>query len=127
MKIIRVTLLMGFAAASSGCNTVYPNPATPYVQRTDTVTLGAGNAQDVNTATHTIDPWPRYAGDRRIPGNGTRMVGAVERYEGGTKTQTPAGSTNTGSSASPSGATGAPALFPVAPITPGAGSGSSPY
>lgn len=127
MKIIRVILLMGFGAVVGGCNTVYPNPATPYVQRINTITFGAGNAQDVNAATHTIDPWPRYAGNRRIPGNGTRMVGAVERYEGGAKTQTPGGSMNTSGGASSTGAAGAPTLYPLAPITPGAGSGSSPY
>jgi hypothetical protein len=108
MKIIRVVLLMGFGAVVGGCNTVYQNPATPYVQRIDTITFGAGNAQDVNAATHTIDPWPRYAGNRRIPGNGTRMVGAVDRYEGGAKAQSPGGSRNAGSGASPTGAEPAP-------------------
>jgi hypothetical protein len=28
-----------------------------------------------------IDPWPPGVGDRRIPANGERMVGAVERYQ----------------------------------------------
>jgi hypothetical protein len=121
MKIIRATILTGFAAAASGCNTVYPDPAIPYVQRMDTVTLGAGNAQAVNAAAHTIDPWPRYVGDRRIRGNGPRMVGAVERYEGSgkTPTQTPGGSANTAGSASPAAATGPPTLYPLSPITPG--------
>jgi hypothetical protein len=127
MNIIRLTIVMGLAAAGGGCTTVYPDPAIPYVQRTDTVTFGAGNAQDVNAAAHTIDPWPPYVGNRRIPGNGTRMVGAVERYEGGGKTQTPGSSANTAGSASPSGATGAPQLFPLSPITPGPGGGSSAY
>src|ERR1041385_7136488 len=51
-----------------------------YFQRSDKITLGAGNARDVNAMTHIIDPWPRYVGDRRIPANGERMSGAVERY-----------------------------------------------
>jgi len=51
-----------------------------YIQRSDTITLGAGNAKDANAATHVIDPWPPYVGNRRIPGNGERMSGAVERY-----------------------------------------------
>jgi hypothetical protein len=55
-------------------------PFDEYIQRSDKVFLGAGDDQDANTATHVIDPWPRYAGDRRIPGNGERMSGAVERY-----------------------------------------------
>jgi len=119
MKVFRQTILICLAATGSGCITEYPNPATPYVQRIDTVTFGAGDAQDVNTATQMIDPWPPYVGNRRIPGNGSRMVGAVERYEGG-KTQTPGGSTNAASSSSPTGAGGAPPLYPLYPITPGA-------
>jgi hypothetical protein len=56
-------------------------PFDYYSQRSDTVTLGAGNARDINAATQIINPWPPYAFDRRIPGNGQRMVGAVKRYE----------------------------------------------
>jgi hypothetical protein len=51
-----------------------------YLQRSDKITLSAGNAKEVNTATHFIDPWPRNVGNRRIPGNGERMAGAAERY-----------------------------------------------
>ena len=51
-----------------------------YFERKDTIVSGAGDARDVNAATHIIDPWPPYVGDRRIPGNGQRMTGAVERY-----------------------------------------------
>lgn len=54
--------------------------AAPYLQRTDKIFAGAGDAKDVNAATHVIDPWPYYVGNRRIPGNGERMVGAIERY-----------------------------------------------
>ena len=53
-----------------------------YLQRTDTITLGAGNAKEVNAAIHTIDPWPPRVGDPRIPANGERMVGAINRYQG---------------------------------------------
>ena len=52
----------------------------PYVQRIDGVTPGAGNARDINAVAHTIDPWPRNVGNRRIPANGERMSGAIERY-----------------------------------------------
>jgi len=47
-------------------------------------TPDAGNAKDVNAAIHVIDPWPRYSGNRRIPGNGARMTGAIQRYRSGT-------------------------------------------
>lgn len=127
MKIVKATVLAALAAAGSGCTTVYPDPAIPYVQRTDKVTFGAGNAQAVNAATHTIDPWPRYVSDRHISGNGARMVGAIERYEGGGKAKVPAGSGNAAASSAASGAVGAPALTPLSPITPGSGNGASPY
>jgi hypothetical protein len=53
----------------------------PYVQRVEGVTISAGNAKSANSAAHIIDPWPPYARDRRIPANGARMVGAIERYK----------------------------------------------
>ena len=52
----------------------------PYRQRLDTATSGSGNAQNVNSAVQVITPWPPYVHNRRIPGNGARMVGAIERY-----------------------------------------------
>jgi hypothetical protein len=52
----------------------------PYSQRTEGVTVSAGNAKAINSATHIVDPWPAYAKDRHIPANGERMVGAFERY-----------------------------------------------
>jgi hypothetical protein len=56
------------------------DPFGQYFRRSDTITLGAGNAKSANAVTHVIDPWPNYVGNRRIPGNGERMSGAVERY-----------------------------------------------
>jgi len=52
----------------------------PYVQRADKVTLTAGNAKEVNSRIHEVDPWPRYVANTRIPANGERMARAVERY-----------------------------------------------
>lgn len=52
----------------------------PYRQRSDKSTATSGNAQNVNTVTHMIHPWPPFVHNRRIPGNGARMVGAIERY-----------------------------------------------
>jgi hypothetical protein len=51
-----------------------------YFVRSDSITLDAGNAKDVNAAIHVIDPWPRHSSDRRIPANGARMTGAIQRY-----------------------------------------------
>src|SRR5438105_8890017 len=51
-----------------------------YVQRSDTITMSAGNAKEVNAVTHTIHPWPRYVGDRRIAYDAQRTGEAVSRY-----------------------------------------------
>jgi hypothetical protein len=72
---------VGLACTSAGAWDQYP--AAQYLQRSDTITLGAGDARNVNAATHIIDPWPRYVGNRRIPANGDRMSRAIERYREG--------------------------------------------
>jgi hypothetical protein len=96
-KFIRSVSLVAAAGCVGGCwGGVYENPAAQYVQRTDKITLGAGNAKDVNAATHVIDPWPRRVGDRRIPGHGERMVNAVDRYKG--RSTASAGGQQTGQS-----------------------------
>jgi hypothetical protein len=89
-----------------------------YLQRTDTVTLGAGNAKDVNAAIHVIDPWPRHVGNVRIRGDGDRMVGAVQRYKkgGGQRNGGTSGaSASPGTSSSPSGLSPAGGLSPATP------------
>lgn len=58
----------------------WDDPSEHYLQRTDTITAGAGDAKEVNAATHMIDPWPRNVRNKQIPANGQRMVGAIERY-----------------------------------------------
>jgi hypothetical protein len=83
---IRCTIALAAFAAGLACSAAWAwdqYPAAQYFQRSDTITLGAGNARDVNAATHVIDPWPRYVGNRRIPANGDRMSRAVERYREG--------------------------------------------
>src|SRR6266481_7943897 len=51
-----------------------------YFQRSDTITLSAGDAKQANAVTHTIHPWPRYVGDRRIVSDARRVGAAVSRY-----------------------------------------------
>jgi hypothetical protein len=83
MKIARTLASLAAAAALGGCwNNPYGNEGAQYLHRSDTITLSAGNAKDVNAATHVIDPWPRQVRNRRIPANGERMVGAMQRYQG---------------------------------------------
>ena len=80
MRIARLFACLPLAAALGGCwGTVTENPAAEYVHRTDTIVPDAGEAMKVNAATHVVDPWPRYVGDRRIPADGERMVTAVQR------------------------------------------------
>jgi hypothetical protein len=89
-SIIRTISWVALASSVGGCwSGVYENNAAQYFHRSDTITLTAGNAADVNAATHVIDPWPRYVGNRHITANGERMVGAVQRYQrsGAARTQ----------------------------------------
>jgi hypothetical protein len=82
--IARTIAAVALAAACGGCWAgVYDNPAAEYLHRSDTITLSAGNAKNVNAMTHIIDPWPRHVADRRIPGHGERMAHAMERYKSG--------------------------------------------
>ena len=82
MWLIRILGFVTLAATLGGCwRGVYDDPAAQYFNRSDTITRGAGNAKDVNAAIHVIDPWPRDVHNRRIRGDGARMVGAVQRYQ----------------------------------------------
>jgi hypothetical protein len=54
-----------------------------YLERRDTVTLGAGDAQNWNKVVHTADPWPRYVMDTDIPGDGQRTAVVIQRYSTG--------------------------------------------
>jgi hypothetical protein len=51
-----------------------------YYQRSDSITLSAGDAKQANAVTHTINPWPRGVGDRRIVTDARRVGAAVTRY-----------------------------------------------
>jgi hypothetical protein len=51
-----------------------------YLQRSDSITMSAGDAKQVNAVTHTIHPWPRYVEDRRIASDAQRTGAAVQRY-----------------------------------------------
>lgn len=51
-----------------------------YLDRRDTVTLGFGDAIEVNKATQTIDRWPHEARYDRWRSDGERARLAIERY-----------------------------------------------
>src|SRR5215468_2707196 len=64
-----------------GCYGLYGNDEmSRYLQRSDTITMSAGDAKQVNAVTHTIHPWPRYVQDRRIATDARRTGAAVQRY-----------------------------------------------
>ena len=77
--IVAFVVLVGSSFAGSGALAWDQNPFAMYFQRDDKITLWEGDAKAVNSATHVIDPWPRYVGNRRIPVNGDRLSRAVER------------------------------------------------
>ena len=60
-----------------------------YFQRSDTITLSAGDAKQANAVTHTINPWPSYVGDRRIVSEAAKTRGAIVRYRTGTQPRDP--------------------------------------
>ena len=60
-----------------------------YFQRSDTITLSAGDAKQANAVTHTINPWPSYVGDRRIVVEAAKTGGAIARYRSGTQPRDP--------------------------------------
>jgi len=82
---MKIRCIIGWAAfaatlAGSGAWAWDQDPAAQYFERKDTIVSGAGDARDVNAATHIIDPWPPYVGNRQIPANGDRMSRVIERY-----------------------------------------------
>ena len=83
MPAVTATLAVAavlFASPVCAGEVIYDDFGAPYLQRSDTIFPGAGDAKSANSAIQTIDPWPRRAGNRHIPANGERMSGAVERY-----------------------------------------------
>jgi len=79
-SLIGLIALIGAASAPLGAHAQWADdPFSDYLQRSDTILLGAGNAKDANAAIHIITPWPPYVGNRRIHIDGRRAVEGVER------------------------------------------------
>ena len=70
--------LIGLGAWLAGCS----NPGL-YLDRRDSVALGAGDSVAGNSAEQIVDPWPPSSGDKTIAFNGQKMQSAVERYRTG--------------------------------------------
>ena len=84
--IIAVAVLLS-GLASSAAWAWDQDPWAMYFQRSYNITLDGGDAKAVNAATHVIDPWPRYVGNRNIPVSGDRLSRAVTRYNQGSYRQ----------------------------------------
>lgn len=72
--------LIGIMAATCPCSAQYiDDPFSDYLQRGDSILIGAGNAKDVNAAIHTINPRPPYARNTHIHTTGRQAVDSVEQ------------------------------------------------
>ena len=72
IKTVRRLALAAVLATLGGCS--------EYLDRRDTIALGAGNAIATDKVTHMVDPWPRASANRDIAFNGNKMESAFERY-----------------------------------------------
>ncbi len=78
-SLIVLMALIGVVSAPLAAHAQFiDDPFSDYLQRSDTILLGAGNAKDANAAIHTITPWPPYVGNTRIRVDGRRAVDSVE-------------------------------------------------
>ncbi|MXQ10680.1 pilus assembly protein [Microvirga makkahensis] len=60
-----------------------------YLERRDTITFAAGEAQAWNRVVHTVDPWPPYVTNTRITSDGERVARATRSYfDGGADANT---------------------------------------
>ena len=82
MKVATVILCVA-ALGLGGCKTYGNDEGARYLQRKDTVTLSAGDANRANAVAQTLHPWPPGVGDRRIPMQGTRAARAMDCYKQG--------------------------------------------
>ena len=71
-KALRLAGLAALCVMLGGCS--------EYLDRRDTISLGAGNAVATNQITQMVDPWPRASADRNIAFDGNKMASAFERY-----------------------------------------------
>jgi hypothetical protein len=103
------------------------DPFSDYLQRSVTISMGAGNAKDANAAIHTINPWPPYVGNTHIHTTGRQAADSVERLyhvpnaferDVGGAAAAGSGTTGLGGDTGTGAATGAP-VTPMQPISGG--------
>ena len=73
----RLDLLLGLIA------TIGLGGCADYLERRDTITFSAGEAQAWNKTVHVADPWPLHASNTRIDGDGQRVGRVIQSYSTG--------------------------------------------
>lgn len=76
MKLIAIAALLSLGAV--GAAHAFDDDA---LDRRDTLTEGAGDAQAANAVTQTLDPWPPYARNTDIKVDGKRAELGITRYQ----------------------------------------------
>jgi len=71
-SVMRALALICALAALCSCS--------EYLDRRDTIALGAGDAVATDKVIQMVDPWPRASANKNIAFNGEKMQTAVERY-----------------------------------------------
>lgn len=116
MRLLLIAVgLIGLLPSMASAQMV-DDPFSDYLQRSQGISTGAGNANDANEAIQTITPWPPYVGDRRLRLEGRQGVETIERMykvpdpfqqqqgagtPGGTPSGGPSGTSPTGSPVTP--------------------------
>jgi len=72
-KILQTTAL-GLIFTLGGCT---------YLDRDEGITSFAGDAQAINEAKQTVDPWNKNAYNNKIEGDGQRLGDTAKRYKEG--------------------------------------------
>jgi hypothetical protein len=100
------------------------DPFSDYLQRSQGISLGAGNANDTNETLQTITPWPPHAFNTRIPVEGRQAVDSIQRMyrvpnpfeqQGAGASSSEASGVGTPGGTSPTGAS----VTPMQPISSG--------
>jgi hypothetical protein len=102
------------------------DPFSDYLQRGQSIFLGAGNANEANEAIQSITPWPRYVFKRHVRVQGRQAVESIERMyrvpdpfvQQGAGTGAPGSDTSTTGASAGTSPTGAP-VTPMQPISSG--------
>lgn len=76
-----LALLFGAACSEARADDPFLDELARYALRTDGMSVMSGDANEANAAKQIIDPWPANVQDRKIPINGQRMLGAIDRYQ----------------------------------------------